>query len=122
MLTSRSLALADGRALFKLVPPEQLREARDAKLAAAREKADRKAASAALAEQKRRDKLEKGRMAPQDMFKTADGEYSAWDENGVPTVDKEGNEVAKSRRKKLQKEWDAQNKLHAEFLKEQEQQ
>lgn len=54
------------------------------------------------------------------MFKVTSvaAEFSAWDENGVPTLDKDGQEVAKSRRKKLQKEWDAQNKLHLEFLKE----
>ncbi|KAK4050180.1 cysteinyl-tRNA synthetase [Microbotryomycetes sp. JL221] len=109
----------DGRALFKLVPPEILREARDAKLQAAQEAAERKAANAAAVAAKKRERLEKGRLPPQDMFKQTD-EYSGWDEQGLPTLDKEGVELPKSRRKKLQKEWDAQHKLHQEFLKETE--
>ncbi|KAK4049861.1 cysteinyl-tRNA synthetase [Microbotryomycetes sp. JL201] len=109
----------DGRALFKLVPTEILREARDAKLQAQREQAERKAASAAAAAAKRRERLEKGRLSPRDMFRQSE-DFSAWDDNGVPTLDKDGNELPKSRRKKLQKEWDIQDKLHQEFLKEQE--
>ncbi|ORY76907.1 tRNA synthetases class I (C) catalytic domain-domain-containing protein [Leucosporidium creatinivorum] len=108
---------ADGRALFKLMPPESLRQARDAKLAAANEKAARKAATAAAAEVKRLERLEKGRTPPTELFRSSP-EYSAWDEQGIPTLDKEGVEVPKSRKKKCQKEWDAQKKLHDEFLKE----
>ncbi|GAA6031429.1 hypothetical protein JCM8097_005655 [Rhodosporidiobolus ruineniae] len=107
----------DGRAMVKLVPPEVLRQQRDAKAAAAAEKLARKAAAAAAAEQKRLEKLEKGRVAPEEMFRTE--EYSAWDETGLPIKDKEGNELPKSRTKKLQKEQAAQKKLHDDFLKEQ---
>ncbi|GAA5841315.1 hypothetical protein JCM3766R1_005026 [Sporobolomyces carnicolor] len=110
----------DGKAMVKLVPPETLRAARDAKAALAKEKAERKAAAAAAAEQKRLEKLEKGRLSPLDMFKPPqNAEFSEWDESGLPTKDKEGVEVAKSRGKKLKKEWDLQKKLHDEFLKEQ---
>ncbi|GAA5945967.1 hypothetical protein JCM3775_007564 [Rhodotorula graminis] len=107
----------DGRAMVKLVPAAQLRAARDAKAALAAEKAERKAAAAAAAEQKRLERLEKGRVDPQHMFRT--DEYSAWDEAGMPTKDRDGNEVPKSRTKKLAKEYAAQKKLHDEFLKEQ---
>lgn len=99
--------------MVKLVSPEQLRAARDSKLALAREKAERKAASAKLAEQKRLEKLEKGRTSPFDMFKVEPylQEFSEWDsETGLPTKDKEGVEIAKSRGKKLKKEWDTQKK------------
>lgn len=118
------------------MPPESLREARDAKLAAAQEKAAKKAATAAAAEAKRLERLEKGRTPPTELFRSSP-EYSAWDEQGIPTLDKEGVEVPKSRKKKCQKEWDAQKKsvclasfasrlilkllsrrLHDEFLKE----
>lgn len=135
-VTLTLLSLADGRALFKLMPPETLRQARDDKLAAVQEKAARKAATAAAAEAKRLERLEKGRTPPSKLFAT--DEFSAWDEQGVPTLDKEGVELPKSRRKKLQKEWDGQKKcvralgcglgfladffgsrrLHDEFLKE----
>lgn len=97
--------------MVKLVPPETLRAARDAKAALAKEKAERKAAAAAAAEQKRLEKLEKGRLSPLDMFKPPqNAEFSEWDESGLPTKDKEGVEVAKSRGKKLKKEWDLQKK------------
>ncbi|GAA6014289.1 hypothetical protein JCM10207_005410 [Rhodosporidiobolus poonsookiae] len=109
----------DGRAMVKLVPPEILRQAREAKLAAAQEKLARKAAAAAAAEQKRLERLEKGRLAPTDMFRNSTDDYSEWDGQGLPTKDKAGEELPKSRRKKLQKEWDAQKKLHDDFLKEQ---
>ncbi|GAA5914049.1 cysteine--tRNA ligase [Sporobolomyces salmoneus] len=111
----------DGKAMVKLVPPETLRAARDAKAALVKEKADRKMKAAAAAEQKRLEKLEKGRLSPSEMFKPPQSqEFSEWDESGLPTKDKEGVEVAKSRGKKLKKEWDLQKKLHDEYLKEQE--
>ncbi|BGP26154.1 cysteinyl-tRNA synthetase [Rhodotorula toruloides] len=112
----------DGRAMVKLVPPELLREARDVKAAAQQEKAAKKAAAAAAVEAKRLERLEKGRMPPTEMFRSNTAEYTAWDEQGLPTKDKDGNELPKSRGKKLKKEWDMQKKLHDEFLKEQEKQ
>lgn len=110
--------------MIKLVSPESLREARDAKAAAAHEKQARKAAAAAAAEQKRLERLEKGRTPPQEMFRPRAGEgeggkaleYSAWDEQGVPTKDQNGEDLPKSRVKKLKKEWDVQQKYVAEAL------
>ena len=55
-------------------------------------------------------KVEKGRLSHKEMFRTA--EFSAWDDDGLPTKDKDGEDIAKSRRKKLQKDWDRQKKLH----------
>lgn len=110
-LISLVFASTDGKAMVKLVPSETLRAARDAKAALAKEKADRKAASAAAAEQKRLDRLEKGRLSPSEMFKPPTSEeFSEWDEAGLPLKDKEGVEIAKSRGKKLKKEWDMQKK------------
>lgn len=108
----------DGRALVKLVPAEQLRAARAEKAAAAKEKADRKAAQQAAEEAKRREKLEKGRTPPQELFKTGQyaGPYSKWDDEGIPTHDSKGEEVTKSAQKKLKKLWDQQQKLHEAFL------
>lgn len=104
-----NLARTDGKALVKLVAPEVLRQAREEKLAMAAEKLARKAEAKAIEEAKRIERLQKGSLSPFDMFKTV--EYSAWDEQGLPTIDKEGVEVAKSKSKKLKKEWDGQNKL-----------
>lgn len=107
----------DGKALVKLVPAEQLRAARDEKVAIVRKKADQKAAAQAAAEAKRIEKLEKGRVPPSELFRN-NTEYSKWDEAGLPTHDAKGEEIAKTRAKKLKKEYDAQAKLHDAFLAE----
>ena len=109
----------DGRALVKLVPAAQLRAARLEREAQAAEKAARKAAAAEQARLKRLENLEKGRTRPQDMFRppaVPQGEYTEWDERGLPTKDKEGNELAKKRRKNLEKDYEKQTKLHRDFV------
>lgn len=55
-------------------------------------------------------KAEKGRLSHKEMFRSP--EFSAWDDDGLPTKDKEGEEITKSRKKKLQKDWERQKKLH----------
>ncbi|CAO3608306.1 unnamed protein product [Cunninghamella blakesleeana] len=107
----------DGAAIVKLVPKEELIEAREKKLALQRERAAKKEAAHAERERKRLEKLEKGRINPIDMFKGKD-EFSKFDDQGLPTHTKDGEEITKSRKKKLQKEWDTQKKLHDEYLKE----
>lgn len=113
------LHLADGRALVKLVPPTELIKAREEKRAQAEAKAAKKTASAEKERQKRLERLEKGRVAPQDMFKppnVPEGTYGSWDENGLPLTDAEDKELSKNRSKNVQKEWTQQKKLHEEFL------
>ncbi|KAJ3000963.1 hypothetical protein HDV02_000032 [Globomyces sp. JEL0801] len=104
----------DGRALVKLVDKTLLLQQRNEKnakeLARLKDKENRVAAEAA----KRAERLAKGKTPPSELFKTA--EYSAWDEQGLPTKDKEGVEITKSKRKKLEKEFNNQAKLHAEYL------
>ena len=80
------------------------REALVASRAAAREKA--KADTEAV----EREKLEKGKLSHVEMYRTS--EYSEWDAEGLPTKDAEGKEIAKSRGKKLRKDWERQKKLH----------
>ena len=55
-------------------------------------------------------KAEKGRLSHKEMFRSP--EFSAWDDDGLPTKDREGEEITKSRRKKLQKDSERQRKLH----------
>ena len=55
-------------------------------------------------------KADKGRQSHLDMFRT--DEYTAWDAEGLPTKDKEGNEIAKNKVKKLKKEWEKQKERH----------
>lgn len=44
------------------------------------------------------EKLESGRISHLDMFRTS--EFSAWDEDGIPTKDAAGEPINKSRSKK----------------------
>ena len=48
------------------------------------------------------------------MFRT--NEFSAWDDEGLPTRDAAGEEVTKSRAKKLRKDWERQKKAHEAWL------
>ena len=51
-------------------------------------------------------------MPPQEMFLSQTDLYSAFDDSGVPTANKEGEPLSKSAIKKLKKEWDKQKKLY----------
>lgn len=59
-------------------------------------------------------KEEKGRLSHRDMFHTA--EFSAWDDEGLPTKMANGEEVPKSKGKKLRKDWERQKKAHEAWL------
>jgi cysteinyl-tRNA synthetase len=110
---------SDGKALIKLMPPAELIKARDEKRAQVEAKAAKKAAAIEAEHQKRLQKLEKGRIAPEDMFKPPNvptGTYGSWDETGLPTLDGNGKELSKNQVKKVQKGWTEQKKLHEEFL------
>ncbi|KAL1922183.1 uncharacterized protein VTP21DRAFT_9722 [Calcarisporiella thermophila] len=106
----------DGKALVKLVPKEELLQAREQKLALEAQRAAKALAQQQERERKRIEKLEKGRVPPEQMFRERTDEFSKFDEQGLPTHDAEGQEITKSRSKKLLKEWTAQRKLHEEFL------
>ena len=60
-------------------------------------------------------KVDKGRLSYLDMFRTK--EYSAWDEEGMPVKDAAGEEITKSRQKKLRKDWERQKKMHEAWQK-----
>ncbi|MCJ1287892.1 hypothetical protein MMC26_007244 [Xylographa opegraphella] len=60
-------------------------------------------------------KADQGRQSHMDMFKAP--EYSAWDDDGVPIKDVDGEELPKSRIKKLKKDWERQKKLHEKWVK-----
>ena len=68
------------------------------------EKEKKKAEAAAKAAAKASEVVQD----PKELFKTA--EYSEWNENGIPTKDKEGKEITKSQLKKLNKMYEAQKK------------
>ncbi|OAG04795.1 uncharacterized protein CC84DRAFT_1165171 [Paraphaeosphaeria sporulosa] len=93
----------------------ELRAEREQKEAIAQQKAEAKQKREREEAEKKAKLAEQARINPKDMFKT--DEYSAWDDDGVPTKDKEGVDVPKSKGKKLRKEWEKQKKLHEEHLK-----
>lgn len=82
---------------------EEKRQAKERRLA---EEAKEKAAAA-----------EKAKIPPQDMFKT--DEFAEWDANGLPTKLKSGDDLPKSRKKKLEKDWKAQKAAHEKWKNEQ---
>lgn len=104
---------------MKLVPPAELIKARDEKRAQEQAKMARKAAAVEAERQKQLQKLEKGRVPPQEMFRpphVPEGTYSSWNEDGLPLTDAEGKELSKNQAKKAKKDWDIQKKQHENFL------
>ncbi|GAB1301937.1 Cysteine--tRNA ligase, cytoplasmic [Apodemus speciosus] len=67
-------------------------------------------------EKKRAAKLAKMKTPPSEMFLSEINKYSKFDENGLPTHDTEGKELSKGQAKKLKKLFEAQEKLHKEYL------
>jgi len=92
---------------FNRVVP--LKESADKKKIEGKGTASRKEAQQAqLAEKERLQKI-----PPEEFFKSERGaEFSAYDEQGVPTHDKEGNALPKSAMKKLAKDLEKQKKLY----------
>ncbi|KAJ2548077.1 cysteinyl-tRNA synthetase [Coemansia sp. RSA 1933] len=109
----------DGRALVKFADPEQLQREREQREVEEKARREKKEAQARENEAKRQLRLQKAKVSPNDMFRTPEmlELYSAWDESGLPTKDKDGKDLTKSKLKKLVKEQAAQDKLHSEYLK-----
>ncbi|KAF2140151.1 uncharacterized protein K452DRAFT_288920 [Aplosporella prunicola CBS 121167] len=92
----------------------ELVAAREQKASAAAAKAKAKAEREEAERAKALAAAEKAKLSHLEMFRTA--EYSAWDEEGLPLRDAKGEELPKSRTKKLRKEWERQRKLHEEWV------
>ena len=88
----------------------ELIQARQEKAARAQQKQIEKANK----EKEALQQLEKGKLSHLEMFRT--NEYSAWDDDGIPTCDAAGEEINKSRGKKLRKDWERQKKMHETWL------
>jgi cysteinyl-tRNA synthetase len=93
----------------------ELQAARDQKEAILRQKAEAKVKREREEAEKKAKLAEQAKINPKDMFRT--DEYSAWDEEGLPTKDAKGEEVTKGKGKKLKKEWEKQKKLFEEYAK-----
>ncbi|KDN46476.1 putative cysteinyl-tRNA synthetase [Tilletiaria anomala UBC 951] len=121
-LAQRGVALEDqedGTSLVKFVPAEQLLAARAEKEKAAADKERRKRENQERERVRRLEQLEKGRYAPDAMFRDSpmyQGQFGAFDDGGMPMKDAKGEELSKGKRKALEKERKAQDKLHQAFL------
>ncbi|TIA53232.1 hypothetical protein D6C77_08203 [Aureobasidium pullulans] len=115
-LWNLGIYLEDRASGVALVRPlnASLREERANREALAAMKLEKAKAAKEAKEKEEREKLEKGKLSHLEMFRTA--EFSEWDEEGLPVKDKEGKEVAKSRSKKLRKDWERQKKLHEAWV------
>ena len=105
------------------MPPTELIKARDEKRAQQEERAQKKAQAILLEQQKRLEKIEKGRLRPHEMFRppnVSENMYGSWNEAGFPLTTGEGAELSKNQAKSLHKKYQMQEKLHQEFLKWQE--
>ncbi|TVY37848.1 putative cysteine--tRNA ligase, partial [Lachnellula occidentalis] len=100
-------------ALIKFIPKTELLAQREEKAAKEREKAAQKEAARLAREKIEADKAAKAKVSPVDMFR--DERFSAWDEDGLPTKTKEGEDVPKSALKKMKKDWERQKKAHEEW-------
>lgn len=94
---------------------QELVKANKEKLLRQQEKEAKKLEQARARKAKEQERKEKAKVLPQEMFRNTEL-YSAWDESGLPTKDKDGNDVSKSMTKKLKKQWEQQKKLHEEYF------
>lgn len=99
--------------IWKLDDPEVLRKEKLLKLEMQAAKEAQKAENALKLKQKE----EKSRIHPSQMFLTRTDLYSEFDVDGKPTKDAEGKPLSKSALKGVEKDYTAQAKLHEEFLK-----
>lgn len=107
----------DQASLIKFMTPEEKAEVvaqRESIAAAAEEKARRKAESALKQEQAEKEKQLKAQTKPENMF-LQDPQFSKFDEKGLPTHMADGEPVSKSLSKKLQKQYQAQEKLYMQY-------
>lgn len=98
--------------VWKLDDPEVLRKERalkeEAKLAKELQKLE--------IVRKQKEKDEKAKMSPTEMFLTQTDLYSAFNELGMPTHDKTGEPLSKGAVKKLQKDFDKQKESYDKHL------
>lgn len=109
----------NGGALVKFLNEQERQELmtqQNQKEQQAREKAEKKRKQAEENSRKEQERQEKMKIKPEDLFQDKNL-YSEWDEQGLPTKTAAGEEVTKSMRKKLMKQYQAQEKLHLEYLK-----
>ncbi|KAJ3592998.1 hypothetical protein NHX12_005336 [Muraenolepis orangiensis] len=102
--------------VVKLVDKETLLKERDEKKTMEDEKRKKKDEAARKKHEQEMAKLAKMKIPACEMFLKEADKYSKFDETGFPTHDLEGKEVSKGQAKKLRKLYEAQEKLHHDYL------
>ncbi|XP_012737591.2 cysteine--tRNA ligase, cytoplasmic isoform X1 [Fundulus heteroclitus] len=102
--------------VVKLVDRETLLREKEEKKKMEEEKKRKKEEAARKKQEQEMAKLAKMKVPPQQMFRSETDKYSSFDETGFPTHDAEGKELSKGQAKKLRKLYEAQEKLHSEYL------
>ncbi|XP_030416410.1 cysteine--tRNA ligase, cytoplasmic isoform X1 [Gopherus evgoodei] len=102
--------------VVKLVDRETLLKEREEKKKIEEEKKRKKEEASRKKQEQEAAKLAKMKIPPHAMFKSELDKYSKFDENGFPTHDTEGKELSRGQMKKLKKLYEAQEKLHKEYL------
>ncbi|TRY93243.1 hypothetical protein DNTS_000089 [Danionella cerebrum] len=100
----------------KLVDKETLLKEKEEKKRVEDEKKKKKEEAARKKQEQEMAKLAKMKLKPCEMFRSETDKYSGFDETGFPSMDAEGKELSKGQIKKLRKLYEAQEKLHNEYL------
>ncbi|XP_048829421.1 cysteine--tRNA ligase, cytoplasmic isoform X1 [Brienomyrus brachyistius] len=102
--------------VVKLVDKETLLKEKEEKKKLEEEKKRKREEAAQKKQEQENAKLAKMKIPPSQLFRLETDKYSAFDETGFPTHDAEGKEISKGQSKKLRKLYEAQEKLHKEYL------
>jgi len=106
--------------IWKLCDPEELRKERALKEEAKQEKERLKQEKAMELANKQREKEERAKINPKEMFLSQVDLYSAFNEEGLPTHNKAGEPLPKGTIKKLQKDQAKQKELYDKYMQTQE--
>lgn len=98
--------------VWKLEDPEVMRMERVRKEAEKAAKEEEKEAN----RRRLREKEEKNKVAPEDMFRHQTDLYSAFAASGLPTHDAKGEPLSKKSLKRLEKEHEKQKEAYAKYL------
>ncbi|KAG5518713.1 hypothetical protein PMAC_002682 [Pneumocystis sp. 'macacae'] len=96
-----------GDSLIKFVNKEELQQEKKLKQELLNKKLS-------LEQERQLQKVLKGKLSPKELFQN--NEYSKWNDQGLPICDAQGNELSKSKQKKLIKDWEKQRILHEKYL------
>ncbi|KAG9352426.1 hypothetical protein JZ751_020840 [Albula glossodonta] len=102
--------------VVKLVDRETLLKEKEEKRKVEEEKRRKKEEALKKKQEQERARLAKMKVPPSEMFLLETEKYSVFDDTGFPTHDVEGKEISKAQIKKLRKLYEAQEKLHKEYL------